>query len=49
LNPIQQGKYKVFLKDGGVIKTVQKLGRSYEQWKIENNFESPRVQIVVHH
>ena len=49
LNPMQQGKYIVFLKDGGVVKTVQKLGRSYKQCKIENNFESPRVRIVVHH
>jgi type III secretory pathway component EscT len=45
---MQQGKYIVFLKDGGVIKSVQKLGKSYKQWKIDNNFESPRVQIVVH-
>jgi hypothetical protein len=36
--------YSVFEK-GGVMKTVQKLGRSYAQWKNDNNFECLRVGI----
>jgi hypothetical protein len=40
---MKEGSYIVFLKEGGVIKTVQKLRRSYAQWKKKNNFECPRV------
>jgi hypothetical protein len=42
---MQEGKYIVFLKASGVVKSVQKLRKSYVQWKIDSNFERRRIPI----